>query len=140
MGTNINYIIGEREGSLGPYVKTPKVFKCPSDKSLTRLADGNSYPRVRSYSMNGFMGTRALDNGGTGASATFLRVAEFSKMYQVGRRELLVFMDVHEDSLTTCLFSCDRDVNREIWDFLPASRHSGSGVMSYIDSHAEIRH
>src|SRR6266571_4259380 len=60
-GTNIDYIIGQREGSLGPYLKTPKMFKCPADKSLTKLADGNSYPRVRSYSMNGFMGTRFLD-------------------------------------------------------------------------------
>src|SRR2546428_12441749 len=64
-GTNIDYIIGQREGSLGPYVKTEKIFKCPTDRSVTKLADGRSYPRVRSYSMNGFMGTRALDNGGT---------------------------------------------------------------------------
>src|SRR5437762_2212212 len=72
-GTNIEYIISQREGSLGPYLKTPKIFKCPTDRSRTTLADGKSYPRVRTYSMNGFLGTRALDNGGTGASATFLR-------------------------------------------------------------------
>src|SRR5436190_4807119 len=29
-GTNIDYVIGEREGSLGPYLKTCRVFKCPS--------------------------------------------------------------------------------------------------------------
>src|SRR6185503_2505281 len=66
-GTNIDYIIGQREGSLEPYVKTHKIFKCPTDRSVTKLADGQSYPRVRSYSMNAFMGTRAGDNGGTGA-------------------------------------------------------------------------
>ena len=106
-GTNIDYIIGQREGSLGPYVKTPKMFKCPADKSLTKLADGNSYPRVRSYSMNGFMGTRFLDRSDV-TPATFLRLEEFYKVYRVGRCELLVFMDVHEDSLTTCLFTLDR--------------------------------
>src|SRR5439155_20796533 len=78
-GTNIDYIIGKREGSLGLYVKTHKIFKCPTDRSLTKLADFKSYPRVRSYSMNGFMGSRILDNGGTGASATFLRREEFAK-------------------------------------------------------------
>src|SRR2546426_11878356 len=88
-GTNIDYLIGEREGSLGPYVKTSKIFKCPNDRSVTKLADGNSYTRVRSYSMNGFMGTRVLDNGGSPA-ATFLKRDEFSK---VSRTELLVFMD-----------------------------------------------
>jgi len=134
-GTNVDYIIGQREGSLGPYVKTEKIFKCPTDRSKTTLADGISYPRVRSYSMNGFMGTRALDNGGTGASATFLRQEEFAK---AGRTELHVFVDEHEDSLTTCIFYLDRDRNLEVWSRLPASRHAGSGVISYSDGHAEI--
>ena len=85
--------------------------------------------------MNGFMGTRALDNGGYGASATFLRRDEFAK---AARPELLVFIDVHEDSLTSCIFNIDRDKNVERWSHLPASRHAGSGVMSYADGHAEI--
>ena len=134
-GTNSDYIIGQREGSLGPYVKTEKIFKCPTDRSVTKLADGKSYSRVRSYSMNGNMGSRVLDNGGTGASATFLRREEFAK---AGRPELLVFIDVHEDFLTTCLFGLDRDKNLELWGHLPASRHAGSGVISYTDGHAEI--
>ena len=66
-GTNIDYLIGQREGSLGPYVKTHRIFKCPTDRSVTRLADGNSYPRVRSYSMNIFMGTMMRGGGGPGA-------------------------------------------------------------------------
>src|SRR5213075_1041071 len=66
-GTNIDYIIGHHEGSLGAYLKTEKIFKCPTDRSKTTLTDGKSYPRVRSYSMNGFMGTTALDNGGSPA-------------------------------------------------------------------------
>src|SRR5437773_2873586 len=134
-GTNIDYLMGEREGSLGAYVKTHRIFKCPIDHSGTTLTDGKSYPRVRSYSMNAFMGTRAGDNGGTGASATFLRREEFSK---ARRTELLVFMDVYEDSLTTRVYNLDRDNNWERWSHLPASRHSGSGVISFTDGHAEV--
>ncbi len=120
-GTNIDYIVGEREGSLGPYVKTPRMFKCPSDKSLSKLADGNSYPRVRSYSMNVFMGTRFSSVGSPENPATFLRLEEFYKVYQAGRRELLVFIDVHEDSLNTCVFSLSRAMYDEGWEHLPAS-------------------
>jgi len=134
-GTNIDYIIGQHEGSLGPYVKTEKIFKCPTDRSVTKLADGKFYPRVRSYSMNAFMGTRAGDNGGTDPAATFLRREEFAK---AGRPELLVFIDEHEDSLSWCIFSLDRDINWERWSHLPASRHAGSGVISYTDGHIEI--
>src|SRR6266699_2954415 len=137
-GTNIDYITSLREGSLGLYVKTEKIFKCPTDRSKTTLSDGKSYPRVRSYSMNGLMGTRALDNGGTGTAATFLRPDEFAKTASAGRPELLVFIDVHEDSLTDCLFYLNRDINWEGWAHIPASRHAGSGVISYTDGHAEI--
>jgi hypothetical protein len=134
-GTNIDYIIGQGEGSLGPYVKTEKIFKCPADRSVTKLEAGKSFRRVRSYSMNGFMGTRIGDNGGTGATSTFLRREESAK---TGRPELLVFIDVHEDTLSTCVFVLDRDKNLELWAHLPASRHTGSGVISYTDGHAGI--
>jgi hypothetical protein len=56
--------MSNRVASLGPYVHTEKLFKCPSDRSRTTLADGQSYPRVRSYSMNGTMGTRILWGSG----------------------------------------------------------------------------
>lgn len=134
-GTNIDYLISQRAGSLAPYVKTHLIFKCPADRSTTRLADGHSYPRVRTYSMNGFMGTRALDMGGYADFASFLRKAELAKPK---RSEYIVFMDEHEDSLTRCIFYLGRDVNRETWNKLPASRHSKRGVMSYTDGHAEI--
>ena len=124
-GTNIDYVIGQREGSLGPYIKTHRIFRCPTDRSKTTLADGNSYPRVRSYSMNGNMGTRALDNGGYGASATFLKRGDFQK---AGRTDYLVFIDVHEDFLTTCLFVLDRDKNIEVWAHMPASRPANSAT------------
>jgi prepilin-type N-terminal cleavage/methylation domain-containing protein len=134
-GTNIDYLIGEREGSLGPYVKTHRIFKCPTDRSTTTLPDGKSYPRVRSYSMNGNMGTRVLDNGGSGASLTFLTQAELTR---APRTEFFVFIDEHEDSLANCIFYLDRDIGLERWSRIPASRHSRSGVISYTDGHAEI--
>jgi prepilin-type N-terminal cleavage/methylation domain-containing protein/prepilin-type processing-associated H-X9-DG protein len=136
-GTNISYLMGQRTGSLAPYVKTHLVFKCPADRSTTTLTDGKSYPRVRTYSMNGFMGTRALDNGGTAADVTFLRRHELAK---ARRSELIVFMDEHEDSLSRCIFYLARDEYRQVWSRLPASRHANSGVMSYTDGHAEIHH
>jgi hypothetical protein len=134
-GTNIDYLVGQREGSLGPYVKTHKIFKCPTDRSKTTLVDGQSYPRVRTYSMNSYMGTRATDNGGAVPFPTFLKRSEFSK---VPNPELLVFADEHADSLSFSIFHLNRGRNIELWSHLPAARHSRSGVISYTDGHAEI--
>src|SRR6266498_4954357 len=115
--TNIDYVIGQREGSLGPYVKTHRVFKCPTDRSTTTLGDGQSYPRVRSYSMNGAMGTRALDNGGTDPISIFLNRSDLAR---APRTEFFVFMDEHEDSLIRCIFHLDRGINLELWSHLPS--------------------
>jgi hypothetical protein len=97
-GTNLDYILGEREGSLGPYLKNHRIFKCPTDHSVTTLADAKSYPRVRSYSMNVFMGTRIRDGSGPSDKvwAIFMKRSDLN----VGPRpELFVLIDVHEDYL-----------------------------------------
>jgi len=99
--TNIDYIIGQREGSLRPYVRTEKVFKCASDRSLTKLDDGKSYSRVRSYSMNGAMGS-TLWSAITPLVSTFSKRGDLAKGI---RSELCVFMDVHEDYIDDCQYT-----------------------------------
>jgi len=132
-GTNIDYVIGPHLGSLGPYAKTEKIFKCPADRSVTKLADGNSYPRVRSYSMNGCIGVRT--DVYPEIDASFVKRSD---LYKFPGPELFVFIDVHEDFLEDCGFTLPRDVNVEIWREVPASRHNRSGVLSYTDGHAEL--
>ena len=132
-GTNIDYVIGPHQGSLGPYAKTEKIFKCPADRSVTKLADGNSYPRVRSYSMNGYIGVRS--DVYPEVDAGFLKRSDLSKF---PGPELLVFMDLHEDFLADCGLYVPRDLGYEMWGNVPASRHNRSGVLSYTDGHAEL--
>jgi hypothetical protein len=132
--TNIDYVIGQRDGSLGPYVKTYRVFKCPSDKSSTTFYNGVSYPRVRSYSMNMAMGTAILSDLWPG-SVTFLTRSDISSG---PRPELCVFLDIHEDYLDTCQYWLGFDTGKESFANLPASRHGGSGVLSFTDGRAEI--
>jgi prepilin-type N-terminal cleavage/methylation domain-containing protein/prepilin-type processing-associated H-X9-DG protein len=132
-GTNIGYLIGERKGSLGPYVKARGVFKCPADRSLSTLPDGNYYPRVRSYSMNAFMGTSI--RGGS-LWTIFMKRSDLNLRV---RPEFFVFMDVHEDFLYACTFDLNNDAGMygELWGHLPTARHGGSGTLSFVDGHAE---
>jgi len=136
-GTNIDYLIGQRAGSLGPYVKSHRVFKCPSDRSLTTLADGNSYPRVRTYQMNEYMGFAIREHGTDGDLKAFLKRSDLGSAI---RSEFFVFIDVHEDFLEYCTFTLQYDPQSGIkdWVNLPGSRHAGSGVLSFTDGHVEI--
>ena len=116
-GTNVALLMSNRVASLGPYVHTEKVFKCPSDRSRTTLADGKSYPRVRSYSMNGTMGARILWGSG---GEIFLKMDEWNRFNRPG---WIVFMDTHEDTIGTCILGQTRDKNFGAWQKYPAARH-----------------
>jgi len=126
-GTNISYL---RDAMLGPYLQTHQVFKCPTDRSETILSEGGSFPRVRTYAMNGYMGTTAQPN-----VTTFLKRSDFTKL---SRPEYLVFVDEHEDCLDTCNFNLAWDIGREFWVSFPTSRHGGRGTLSYTDGHVEL--
>jgi prepilin-type N-terminal cleavage/methylation domain-containing protein len=134
-GTNVDYLMGQREGSLGQYVKIEKIFKCPSDRSLTTLPDGKSYPRVRSYSINQVVGS---DDAVVPGVAVFLKRGDFAKVPNLPM--IFVFIDVHEDYLDRCFFGITLgwDNNGEAWGHLPAGRHADSGVLSYQDGSAEV--
>ncbi len=51
----IGFEVNGTYGHLGPYLETPNVFRCPSDRSTVQIF-GASRPRVRSVAMNGWMG------------------------------------------------------------------------------------
>jgi hypothetical protein len=50
-----NVLLLKMAGGIGIYLNDAKIFKCPSDKSVTQI-QGVLYPRVRSVAMNGYMG------------------------------------------------------------------------------------
>jgi len=130
-GTNISMLISGHPGSLGNYLVSPKLFKCPSDRSTTLLADGKRYPRVRSYSMNANLGNRGLlGNPWVGYTRADLASGP--------RQDYVVFVDSHPDSLRSSNFSVTWDISREAFATLPASHHNGRGVLSFHDGRATI--
>ena len=131
-GTNVDYLIGHRVGSLGPYLDTEKVFKCPADKSLSKTPGGRSYPRVRSCSMNPFMGSKVR------LGPPVIYYMRRSDINLGPRREVCVFLDIHEDYVDSCQYGLTFDYSVGGIDNLPASRHNGQGVLSYADGSVEL--
>lgn len=129
-GTNIANL---RDGLLGPYLQTHGVFKCPSDQSQTKLADGKSYPRVRSYTMNSTIGTLVQK---VYKVEVYMRLPDIQ---QSVRKELIVFYDTHEDFISTCIFNLAWQGSRYYWDAgLAAGRHGKNGVVAFADGHVEL--
>jgi prepilin-type processing-associated H-X9-DG protein len=126
--TNTSYLTA---GEIGPYVaKSTGIFKCPAD-----LIPGQRGPRVRSVSMNEFVGD-VTDISGT-ANAGYKRYLKTSDCSAPGPSMLWVILDECPDSINDDLFSVTMQTGSS-WTDVPASTHNGAGGFSFADGHAEI--
>jgi prepilin-type processing-associated H-X9-DG protein len=122
-----------RNAALGPYVgRNVGVYKCPAD-----IIPAPNGARVRSISMNAFVGNKG--DGGPIASgwAQFLKVSSIRNPSGI-----FVFLDEHPDSINDGWFvfcSGANPAERVNWSDLPASYHNGAGGFSFADGHSEIR-
>ena len=122
--TNVN---GIKLGSLYRYTQSPGVYHCPADMSKT-----NNTLRVRSYSLNGWMGGTWVK--GQSNYMVFKRETEIVRPPASGA---WVFIDEHERSINDGWFAVDMKGDRGLLD-APATRHNTSYALSFADGHAEI--
>ncbi len=138
--TNVTYLI---DAALGSYMaKCLGSYKCPADKIPSY--DG---PRIRSMSMNAFVGGTAEWDlsyyNGTGAGyRVFLKDSSFTGIG--GASMVFVLVDEHPDSINDGLFGTLMPPaaswpSAYRWDDIPASYHNGACGFSFADGHAEIR-
>lgn len=122
--TNKNTIV---RGKLFAYNESVDIYRCPSDTSET-----GGVPRVRSYSINGWMGGRPL--AGQDQYQVFLKLTDIANP---SPSEAFVFIDEHERSINDGWFAVDMEGYRGFLD-APAVRHHGTYTLSFADNHVEI--
>ena len=126
-----------REGKVFPYVRDTAVYHCPGDTGAT--SDGKTYPSVRSYSMNTFMGGREnIDPSAPAGSGDYIDY--FAKDADLLRpSDLWVMIDEDERSINDGCFVIDPSART--WHDYPAisdHRHDYSFGLNFADGHAEI--
>jgi len=137
--TNINYLINHSStapyqycGYLGPYIKNPAAFRCPADKSIRTLF-GQKMPRVRSVSMNNYVGME---------SRTWTSPSKFKLCTKTAQIKspvnMFVFLDEREDGINDGWFASDPDTPYQIIDY-PAAYHNRACGFSFADGHSEIK-
>jgi len=118
---------------IGPFVaKNTGVFRCPADKYPGLL--GN---RVRSISMNGFVGDVLKINGGIiTANAGWRRYLKTSDF--ISPAKIWVVVDEHPDSINDGLLAIPMTGEKATWWDNPASYHNGACGVAFADGHSEI--
>jgi prepilin-type N-terminal cleavage/methylation domain-containing protein len=147
-----------QKGLLGPYMgNSVASYKCPADIFIS-AAQGRAgfQARVRSYSMNDFVGlfsdgpTGGDGGPGTGTDYTYQGKNQFNNAWpqylKVGAipqpSQIYVFLDEHPNSINDGYFD---DGAQDPPDYLtwdgsdaPASYHNGACGFSFSDGHSEI--
>ena len=117
-------------GSIGPYAKSPGVYKCPADRYISI---SHHTERVRSCSANGYVGFGPA-NFLNGLYRKYQKFSEFG--VGIGSSDCFVFLDENPVSLNDGFFLFDATGN-SIND-RPAVNHGNYTSFSYADGRAEL--
>ena len=131
--TNILLILDPKFAQLGIYTKTPAAYKCPADR-ITVKNGGALRPRVRSISMNGWMGPNA-----PAWNPGYIVFAKTSQLVRLSPSQALVYLDEREDSIDDGYYAVDmtKGGSASLVNF-PGSFHNRAGGLTFADGHAEI--
>lgn len=135
--TNTVWLTTGGDGRIGNYLQNPGVYKCPSDKSWA-LQGGERYSRVRSYSMNSYMGSRQYSYADPLAPyQVYWKISDFGRP-PVSQH--MVFIDEHEDSINDGFFyfSMAGGANAG-WIDVPGGRHNQGANLTFADGHVETK-
>jgi prepilin-type N-terminal cleavage/methylation domain-containing protein/prepilin-type processing-associated H-X9-DG protein len=135
--TNTTYLL---KGCLGPYHNSVEIHKCPGDQSTARFG-GRISPRVRSVSMNGWVG-----NVQPGADGVWPDTGPIRARHRVFQRtsdlsnasRVWVFVDEREDSIEDSYCGVVM-MEESVLANTPASYHNGACGFTFADGHAEIK-
>jgi prepilin-type N-terminal cleavage/methylation domain-containing protein/prepilin-type processing-associated H-X9-DG protein len=121
---------------------SPGIFKCPADRAAVVDNKGQRVPRIRSMSMNPFMGGPNGSSFGGALSGnslyrTFINLANITQP-----SKLFVFLDENEDSINDGWFALSMNAylssgaNTMVnW---PAYYHNRAAGFAFADGHSEI--
>jgi prepilin-type N-terminal cleavage/methylation domain-containing protein len=143
-----------KKSPIWPYCgNSTAIWKCPADRSSVKV-NGVDRPRVRSMSMNFWIGGFAGYDGGLSGGKNwplgtyggdpwrlYFKMSEF---VNPGPSGIWLLMDMREDSIDWGNFAVDmrgwpdHPEQTGFYD-LPASYHHRAGGLSFVDGHAEIK-
>jgi prepilin-type N-terminal cleavage/methylation domain-containing protein/prepilin-type processing-associated H-X9-DG protein len=128
--TNSNYLLDPKYALFADYLHSFHVYVCPGDTDTIDFA-GKQYPRLRSYSMNAYLGWIGHWDNRLASDYTV-----FEKQSQIIRNAgVFVFTDVHPKSICWPYFGVQ--MRDDVFLLFPGSSHNAGAVMSFADGHVE---
>jgi len=133
--TNVAYVVDPKWAQFAPYIRSVKTYLCPTDRSNVSLY-GQSLPRVRSYALNTYLGTRSeAEYWDDRLDRSFAMFRKYSGITTKMPSGMFSFIDVNPDSVCWPYFGVY--MTRDAFFNFPNSSHNRGGVVSFVDGHAD---
>jgi len=128
--TDPQYLINPQYAAFADYLKTPGIYKCPTDRSTF-----NNQPKVRSYALNSYMNWEKPDGGGEfSQSPSHINFHKAAEVAAAKPSELLLFVDVAPNWLCHAAFGIAMSA---VFYQFPSFEHSDTGPLSFADGHVD---
>jgi prepilin-type N-terminal cleavage/methylation domain-containing protein/prepilin-type processing-associated H-X9-DG protein len=137
--TNATYILDPKYALFANYIKTTRIYLCPTDRSTVTVS-GQTYPKLRSYSLNAYVGWLGkwdnrlgpTDSRGSPLYRVFEKHSELTAAMPGG---VFLFQDVNPNSICWPFFGVQ--MVQDYFFNWPNSSHNRGGVVSFADGHVE---
>ena len=132
--TNQAFLLDPKFAAFAAYLKTPAVYKCPSDQVTYLQNNGRPVPQIRSYSMNIYLAP-------VQSFSSYV-----SSRYQISRKgadipvpaSAFLFQDVNPQNICTPAFIVRMPgAGPDGFFHYPATHHNRSGIIAFVDGHVE---
>lgn len=136
--TNEYWLRNPQSAKLAPYLGTTiKLYKCPADNYVSPAQKARGWQgRVRSVSMNGFVGVYRMPNP---RWRIYRKTTSFASKSPA---QIWSIADEHPDSIDDTYFDTDNgdpSATKLDWLALPGSNHQGACTFLFNDGHCEIK-
>lgn len=130
--TNRTYMLDPRYALFANYLKTTRVYVCPTDRPDVTVS-GRRHDKIRSYALNAYVGwTGPWESRLSSAHKVFTKHSQMGSPRPAG---IFLFQDVHPNSICWPYFGVQM-VSDTFFNF-PGSSHNQGVVISFADGHVE---
>ena len=137
--TNQAYVADSKYAAFADYLQAAAVYKCPSDRGTVEIG-GRSYPRVRDYALNGYLGWQDPPVEASFLSSRYRVFRNTADLAAASPANLLQFVDTAPGNVCNSAFVVYLgQFLKDLYYHLPSVQHAGFGTLSYADGHVEAR-
>jgi prepilin-type N-terminal cleavage/methylation domain-containing protein/prepilin-type processing-associated H-X9-DG protein len=130
--TNLDLLVDSHYALFADYMKTPAIYKCPSDRS-TVVLEGVKFPKVRSYALNSYIDWEwPLVNNNNPDYQAFIKQSDISV---ASPAHIFTFLDVAPGFICHSGFVVAEEIS--LYYHMPSAQHQNGGVVTFADGHVE---